>query len=211
MNEPITSANGNVSTSDTAGRRRASLRLLLLAAVGLLGVGAGGVYWWTFSGGEKWWYSVWLPAKAEFRGKVTLDGHPLRGGQLTTWPDHRGVPRSVGFIGQDGEFALNTDIDGNYIEQAFVGRHRISIAQFALQAGASAPRLTSPAKYSSPDTSGLTLTVDRDSSKNFAVFALISDSPKSNDPPASAEGTLPPGSPAKSEAGTRDDSPLRPQ
>ncbi|TXT28093.1 MAG: hypothetical protein FD138_2641 [Planctomycetota bacterium] len=198
MNEPITSANGNVSTSHPADRRRASLRLLLLAAVGLLGVGAGGVYWW-------------MPAKAEFRGKVTLDGHPLRGGQLTTWPDHRGVPRSVGFIGQDGEFALNTDIDGNYIEQAFVGRHRISIAQFALQAGASAPRLTSPAKYSSPDTSGLTLTVDRDSSKNFAVFALISDSPKSNDPPASAEGTLPPGSPAKPEAGTRDDSPLRPQ
>ena len=115
-------------------RPRPSLRRLLSLVVCLLSVGVVGVYWWTFGDGEKWWQAAWLPAKAEFRGKVTLDGEPLRGGQLTTWPERRGVPRSVGFIGQDGKFVLQTDIAGNYIEQAFVGRHRISITQFALQA-----------------------------------------------------------------------------
>ena len=205
MSEPIPLKNDGTSKSRTTNRRRTSLPLLLLIVVGLLGIGAGGVYWWTFGGGEKWWQNAWLPAKAAFRGKVTLDGNPLRGGQLTTWPDRLGVPRSVGFIGQDGEFVLNTDIDGNYIEQAFVGRHRISIAQFALQAGASAPRMTSPAKYSNPDTSGLFLVVDRDPSKNFAEFALVSDSQKSNEPAASAEDKSSPGDSTKPEA--RDDSP----
>lgn len=191
MSEPVNSMTGSGPTGTVIRRSRASLGRLLSFVVCLICVGAGGVYWWTFGGGEKWWHNAWLPVKVEFRGKVTLDGKPLRGGQLLTWPDRRGVPRSMGIIGQDGEFQLLTDIDGRFVEQAFAGRHRVSVLQFAPQVGATAPRLTSPAKYSSPDTSGLEVTVDRDPAKNFAVVALISDSPKSNDQPLSGE-TQPP-------------------
>lgn len=210
MNEPVTLLNGIESTSTSKGRRRLSLSLLILLTGGLLGGGAGGVYWWTFGGGEKWWHSAWLPAKAEFRGIVTLDGVPLRGGQLTTWPDGNGVPRSLGFIDQDGKFALHTAIDGVYIEQAFVGRHRISIAQFAQQVGASAPQMTSPAKYSSPDTSGLVLIVDRDASKNYAEFSLKSDALKSNDPAQNPESKTPPSPSVKAGTDARNSSPSRP-
>lgn len=209
MNEPLTLSNGNESTCPTKGRRF-SFNLVILITVGLMGGGAGGVYWWTFGGGEEWWHNAWLPAKAEFRGIVTLDGVPLRGGQLTTWPDGKGIPRSLGFIDQDGKFALHTAIDGVYIEQAFVGRHRISIAQFAQQVGASAPQMTSPAKYSSPDTSGLVLIVDPDSSKNYAEFALKSDSPKSTDSAKNEESESPPNSSAKTEVDSRKNSPSRP-
>ena len=183
MKEQDTSAN----VGKPSGRSRASLRRLLLIAVTLLVVGIGGVSWWTFGDGEKWWGNVWLPAKVEFRGKVTLDGQPLRGGQLMTWPDKRGVRQSVGFIGDDGEFILRTDIDGDFIEQAFVGRHRISVLQFAPQAGATAPKLTSPVKYSSPDSSGLAITVDRDPAKNYALLELSSDTAKDNNPPSKTE------------------------
>ncbi len=180
MNELATSASGGEPSAPATGRSQASWGRLLLIVLCLTGVGAGGVYWWTFGGGEKWWHALLLPAQAEFRGRVTLDGEPLRGGQLPTWPDRGGVPRSVGFIGQDGEFILRTDIAGKFIERAFVGRHRVSVLQYAQQVGPSAPRLTSPAKYTSPDTSGLVMTVDRDPSKNVALLELLSDSQKHN-------------------------------
>lgn len=181
MNEPITSSNSAEPIVSTTSQSRGSLFRLVFIVLCVLGAGSGGVYWWTFGEGEKWWRNAWRPAMAEFHGKVTLDGKPLRGGQLTTWPDQRGVPRSVGFIGQDGEFLLRTDIDGKFVEQAFVGRHRISVTQFAQQVGPSAPQLTSPAKYSSPDTSGLSVTIVRDQSQNHANMELVSDSPNADD------------------------------
>ena len=153
-------------------RDGAGCRLLVITLC-LVCAGFGGVYWWAFAGGENWWHSALGPSKAAFRGKVTLDGEPLRGAELVTWPDRAGVRQSVGFIDQDGEFILRTDIAGNYIDQTFVGRYRVSIVQFAMQVGASPPRMTSPAKYADPETSGLTITVDRDSSKNYALFELL--------------------------------------
>ncbi len=180
MNEPATSSNGGETSGLTTRQSKAPWGRLLLIGLCLMGLGAGGVYWWTFEGGEKWWRTVLLPAKAAFRGKITLDGVPLRGGQLMAWPERAGVPRSVGFIGQDGEFLLQTDIDGNYFEYAFVGRHRVTIAQFAMQVGASPPVMTSPAKYANAATSGLSITVDRDASKNNILIELHSDSKESN-------------------------------
>lgn len=163
------------------------LGLLLALGIGLMVVGAVGVYWWTFAGGEKWVYELGLPSKAAFRGKVSLDGVPLRGGQLIAWPDRAGVPRSVGFIGQNGEFILRIDVGGKFHEEAFVGRHRVSVTQFEQQKGPSPPRLTSPAKYSSPDTSGLVIVVDRDPAKNIAELNLVSDAPPPGDSPTKSE------------------------
>ena len=157
------------------------LGLLLALAMGLIVVGVGGVYWWTFAGGEKWVQELGLPSKAAFRGKVTLDGAPLRGGQLTAWPDQAGVPRSVGFIEQDGEFILRIDVGGAFHEEAFVGRHRVSVTQFEKQQGPSAPKMTTPAKYSSPDTSGLVIVIDRDPAKNVVELKLVSDAPRPGD------------------------------
>jgi len=180
MNESAEPANGGETSDATTRQSTAHWGRLWLIAVCLMGVSAGGVYWWTFAEGEKWWHTILLPAKAAFRGTITLDGAPLRGGQLTTWPERAGVPKSVGFIGQDGEFILETDIDGNYFQYAFVGRHRVSIEQYAMQVGPSPPVMTSPAKYASPATSGLAITVDRDASKNIAHFELHSGLKDSN-------------------------------
>ncbi len=180
MSAPATLANGGKTSGSPAGGSRSPWGRLLLIALGLVVVGSGGVYWWAFEGGEKWWHSVLLPTKATFRGKVTLDGEPLRGGQLMALPVRAGVPQSAGFIGQDGEFILRTDIEGNYVDHAFVGRYRVTVTQFAMQVGASPPRMTSPAKYASTATSELSITVDRDASKNDALIELRSDSKESN-------------------------------
>lgn len=182
MTDLTTSTNGDHPADSKTGQSPPRLGLLLGLALGLMVVGAGGVYWWTFAGGEKWFHALLLPSKAAFRGTITLDGAPLRGGQLIAWPDRAGVPQAVGFIGQEGEFLLRTDIDGVFHEEAFVGRHRVSIAQYALQRGPSAPQLTSPAKYSSPDSSGLVIVVDRDPAKNSVVLNLLSAKPDADAP-----------------------------
>lgn len=187
MTELTTSTNdvppANSKTAPPAPR----LGLLLVLAIGLVVVGAGGVYWWTFAGGEQWVQELGLPAKAAFRGKVTLDGAPLRGGQLIAWPERAGVPRPVGFIEQNGEFILRIDIGGKFHEEAFVGRHRVSVTQYEKQQGPSAPRMTTPVKYSSPDTSGLVIVVDRDPAKNMVELNLVSDTPQSGDSPPKSE------------------------
>ena len=175
MTDPATSAKSDANSATLIDRRKTSWGRLVAITLSLAAVGSGGVYWWAFEGGEKWWQNFLLPARAAFQGKVTLDGVPLRGGQLTTWPDRVGVPRSAGFINQEGEFILQTDINGTYVDIAFEGHHRISVAQFAQQVGPSAPRMTSPAKYADPATSGLQITVHRDPAKNHAVFDLVSD------------------------------------
>ncbi len=175
MSGLATSEDSPKTSGSAAGGAKTPWCRLLMIALCLAVIGSGGVYWWAFEGGEKWWHSVLLPAKATFRGKVTLDGEPLRGGQLMALPVRAGVPQSAGFIGQDGDFILRTDIDGNYVDHAFVGRYRVTVTQFAMQAGASPPRMTSPAKYASISTSGLSITVDRDASKNEALIELHSD------------------------------------
>lgn len=190
MTEPASSESVEVSAGFRPCRSRTSMGRLVVVICCLLGVAVGGVFWWTFGGGEQQWYRFRLPPRAAFQGKVTLDGQPLRGGQLLTWPERRGVPKSVGFIGQGGEFLLRTDLSGNYVEEAFVGRHRVSITQYEQQKGASPPRLSSPIKYSSPDTSGLTITVDRDPAKNHVVLALTSESAESNESPPTAASEL---------------------
>lgn len=206
MTEETASTNGEPPAVPTKAPPPSRWGFLLGLAVGLVAVVAGGVYWWTFAGGEKWFHARLLPAKAAFRGTVTLDGVPLRGGQLTAWPDRKGVPRSVGFIGQDGEFILRVDIGGAFQEEAFVGRHRVSVIQFEQQRGPSAPRMTTPAKYSSPDTSGLTIMVDGDPAKNVVVLKLLSDAPPPGDSrqnSESGESDQPsPRSPAKPNADT---------
>lgn len=187
MTEPTRSENVNTSVGSQPRGSLASMGRLALVVGCLLGLAVVGVFWWTFGGGEQQWHQFLLPPRAAFQGKVTLDGQPLRGGQLVTWPERRGVPKSVGFIGPDGEFLLRTDLSGNYVEEAFVGRHRVSIAQHEQQQGASAPRLLSPAKYASPDTSGLTITVDRDPAKNHVILALTSESSEANNPPSTPD------------------------
>lgn len=206
MTDLTSSANDAPRAESKPAEAPPRLGLLLALAIGLVVVGAGGVYWWTFAGGEKWVHDLGMPSKAAYRGKVTLDGAPLRGGQLTAWHDRAGVPQSVGFIQQNGEFILRIDVGGKFHEEAFVGRHRVSITQFEQQKGPSPPRMTSPAKYSSPDTSGLVITVDRDPAKNVVELNLVSDTPQPGDSTPkteSGESDKPsPRSPAKPNADT---------
>jgi hypothetical protein len=180
MTELTSSTNDDRSADSKPRSSPPRIGMLLGLAVGLSLVGAGGVYWWTFAGGEQWAQELWMPAKAAFRGKVTLDGEPLRGGQLTAWPDRAGVPKSLGFIEQNGEFLLRIDVGGKFLEEAFVGRYRVSVTQFEKQQGPSPPKMTTPAKYSSPDTSGLVIVVDRDPAKNIVELNLLSDAPPSS-------------------------------
>lgn len=91
------------------------------------------------------------------RGRVLLDGSPLPHGSVSTLPDHgRGA---VGVINDDGRFELSTRGVGNGLRP---GTHRVAIVAFRDPTGKSLEGrrdLLTPARYSSPATSGLSIDV----------------------------------------------------
>lgn len=100
--------------------------------------------------------------RAPVRGRVLLDGQPLRFGSVTFQPEG-GQPAS-GVIQADGTFVLDTPGAGR---GATVGRNQVRVACYEAQDPAAKPgqfgeglgRLLIPARYSSYDTSELVITV----------------------------------------------------
>jgi hypothetical protein len=99
------------------------------------------------------------PAVAPVRGKVLLDGQPLRTGMVNTLP--KAGRGSHGEIQSDGSFQLHTfgRNDG-----AMIGPHKVSVAVFDTK-GPRSPenpygKLLVPQRYTNPETSELTIDVD---------------------------------------------------
>jgi hypothetical protein len=94
-------------------------------------------------------------------GKVTLDGQPLKAGTVVFWPGDGKEERSTRFpsspIGEDGRFALHTD----GAEGAPVGTYKVTVIAEDL-ADSTKPektRLLVPRKYTSPETTPLSVKV----------------------------------------------------
>jgi hypothetical protein len=122
------------------------------------------------------------PATAPVTGRVLLDGKPLAGAAIMLEPVSGGVP-ARGSTGGDGSFTLSTfgRDDG-----ALVGRHRVSVSKFVVEAVAAnelgleaapapaglQPKASLPARYADAKTSGLEATVEAGGTK--VEFALES-------------------------------------
>ena len=116
------------------------------------------------------------PAVAPVSGVVRLNGKPLASGQVTFWPNSG--RSAAGFITADGSFRLTTFRDG---DGAPVGENRVTITEATAAASGppdvdrdqpnrAAERSPIPAKYASPESSGLTFEVKR--GQNTAEFDL---------------------------------------
>lgn len=95
-----------------------------------------------------------LPDLIPVKGKVTYKGKPLTKGRIKFEPDGYGRPAS-GQLQADGTYTLGTKVEGDGV---VAGDHRISLSD--LDKGLARDRTFK--KFTSPNTSQLTATVDKD-------------------------------------------------
>ena len=119
----------------------------LLFAAGLAGCGEAAKPW-----------EIVVPAS----GKVTFEGKPVDGAELTLTPVSAEVPATVrpsAKCGADGSFTLGTYGTG---DGAPAGEYKVSAVWFKLvNSGGSMVRGDNalPAKYANPDTSGISVVI----------------------------------------------------
>lgn len=107
------------------------------------------------------------------QGRVTYCGKPLKFGAVIVQPDIG--PPAIGTIQSDGSFRLSTEgRDG-----AILGKHKVAITCYDTEAPDHIPdpkgrlgKLLIPAKYISPQTSGLKVDVKPDADAVEIKFAL---------------------------------------
>ena len=98
---------------------------------------------------------------APVRGKITYNGRPVPNGTVISRPAGD-APSATGDIKPDGSYELTTYVDG---DGAVLGKHELMIMAVEDNSGllpeqrSATPALIVPAKYTSFDTSGLTMDV----------------------------------------------------
>lgn len=111
------------------------------------------------------------PTMAPVRGKVLLDGQPLKFGHVLTQP--KAGRGANGEIQPDGSFELSSGREPG----ALVGAHQVAVVAYE-QTGSSSPeaprgKLLTPQRYASAENSGLTIEVT--SGDNTPTIELTSD------------------------------------
>ncbi|MBN2296235.1 MAG: hypothetical protein JXM70_27645 [Pirellulales bacterium] len=94
------------------------------------------------------------PKRVPVSGIVTIDGKPLTCGFITLKP--KDARPSTGNIGKDGRFTLTCFEKG---DGAVEGTHAVAVNAFE-QLNSNTLRWHAPKKYSNPNTSGKTVTID---------------------------------------------------
>lgn len=113
------------------------------------------------------WSNDWLPTTfrqpslAAVEGIVLLNGRPLTGASVDTWPQRAGVRGASGVTDEGGRFSLRTMADAGFRDGAAVGTHRVTVTVSEPLPGGFGIRLLSPEKYASPGSTSLILNVAR--------------------------------------------------
>ncbi len=95
---------------------------------------------------------------APVKGKVTLNGQPIKSGNIMTLPSNGGRGAAAP-IGPDGSFELKTGTDMG----ALIGTHKVAVVAYE-GTGKSGPeagvgKLLVPDRYINPETSDLSIDV----------------------------------------------------
>ena len=183
---PAESATGHAGDSPPAASAL-SLRRVFMIVLPVAVVMFGGVVGFGFFDGAKWIKDLLRPPLVAGAGQVLFRGVPLAGGELRSKPETKGLPGAMGFLDDEGRFDLKTPIDGDYVDGAFLGQHKVTITLYGQAFSAGAAPLT-PKKYASFDTTPLTIVVTRSSADNTYLFELEEDVEESASDASASDG-----------------------
>ncbi len=149
-----------------------NVRRIAVLVVILLVVFSGLIAFFGFFNGVDWLRSLALPPVVPAKGTVMIGTNPLSSGQVLTEPVDGRSSGSLGIIDVNGQFTLKTDIQGSFVDGAYVGEHKVFLTapRPAERLGVGIPPSLVAAKYTSIDTTPLTVKVSRNSADN--VFSL---------------------------------------
>lgn len=116
--------------------------------------------------------SLTRPPLVPVTGKVLYNGSPLANARIWTQPLKPGLRGSIGFTDDEGRFKLEFDDKGRWVDGAFVGEHKVTVAGYGPQRGPAPPDLLTPPQYEQFDTTPLRITVTPDPAKNDFTLEL---------------------------------------
>ena len=167
-------------------------RVLKLAAPIALVLIGGAVFIGFFDGLKR--IETWSrPAMMSVTGQVLYNGEPLDNGLVVF--SSRGLPNAIGATDSQGRFKLQIDIDGQYVDGAYVGEYVVTVTKNEPQPGASPPKLLTPLIYSTTATSPLRFTISPTAEKNeFKIPITGEPAPPTPPPPPPPPPPTPPSS-----------------
>ena len=113
--------------------------------------------------------TLWQPGLAPVEGTVLLNGRPLTGASVDTWPQRAGVRGASGVTDAGGHFSLRTLADTGFRNGAAVGTHRVTVTVSEPLPGGFGSRLLTPEKSASPGSPPLVVRVAGASQENREV------------------------------------------
>jgi len=131
-------------------------------------------------GGLSFVNNFFQPKLVAVKGLVYWNGEILEGGTIETEHETPGVRGASGNVNTDGSIALQTMVNGQFVDGVYAGRHKVIIRQVDRTAprGASMPPPSSPEKYLTFKTTDLEIDVSRDPAKNNFKLEMLGKGPK---------------------------------
>lgn len=132
--------------------------------------------------GVTWITNALKPKLVPVTGQVFFNGEPLSNAEITTQPVRKGLRGANGLSDENGRFRLITDVDGEFVEGAYVGQHQVAvIRRHDVITFGPAPSLT-PEKYTSFGTSQLQITVGNEQAVELRLEGEASKAPQAMPP-----------------------------
>ncbi|MBM79320.1 MAG: hypothetical protein CMJ78_01845 [Planctomycetaceae bacterium] len=148
-------------------------RILLpvVVVVGLFGIGAAGwALGWDAAIGR-----LLQPKLVPVTGQIIYDGEPVTEGYVTTRLTNGKLGVSLGPLDDQGKFRLGTNINGDRLDGAYLGEHKLAVVSGRSAPGQFAPTPIVPPRFYTLADTPLIINVTSDPSKNDFKFNLTDE------------------------------------
>jgi len=125
--------------------------------------------------GAKWISELLLPARVAASGQVMWRGKPMSGGEVHTQHETEGVLGAVGFVDEDGQFDLKTEWEGDFLDGAFVGSHKVTVILYPEQQTSAGTQPLTPLEYASFDDTPESIVITKSPEKNVFKITVKDD------------------------------------